>query len=660
MHFKFLIHRLFQCVLTLALLPALFPLPVVAQQEPSPIDVQLVVPAQAGPGLLFEVQIKYDAVDINAGADLNYNVFGPCRIWSRDPEPPNPIVNTWKPTADTAKGTIKIQIRVDEGTNGQTIRHQVEVRWGYKNHTVNATTEIKYVPPTATPTPTRRPTRATAQPTAAPPTATPEADILTLAQPTFIDTEGRPITATQVNQTIGLNIRYTSSTDLESAILTVSFAPDVANLDNSVYVDGKYVIELGTLAAATEETALFESPLLVHIRPYAEGGKTYSLQATVSLTAGDPTLMAEMQAEPIQINQPPTIEISTSVETEIVKAGGGIIIHAVCTNPGVTAAHWLKLQVEGLPEDFVLSPSEQSIDVIDADGGVVERLFTVHVPDDFTGFVTLNVVGLIDETRIESAPITVELAPPSKLILDAVAEQTQVQAGQAVYINVICTNEGRFIAESVTIKLIDTSGSLGVLFQDLGDVEPGESRQTVFVVEIPQDFAADATVALAAQAIAADGTLSQSQAIPVDVKCVPALTLEARAPTGSVRAGQPVEIVASVTNSSQCAAQNIIVRLLNLPQNFAQLESQSILELSPGQTRLLSFSLSVPKGYQGSVAFDVQAAADGGVVATAVNGSFSVGGVPMAFTILFWILVVVALAAIVIGLTLYFKHRQAG
>ncbi|MBN1937882.1 MAG: hypothetical protein JW934_24725 [Anaerolineae bacterium] len=661
MDFKPLLYRSTQLALALTLLLSLSVQPAFAQQEPSPIDIQLIVPAQVGPGQLFEVQIKYDAVDPNAGADLNYNVFGPCRIWSRDPEPPNPIVNTWKPTVSAAKGAIKIQIRVDEGTDGQTIRHQVEVRWGPKNRVFDATTTIRYVPPTATPTPTPRPTRSPAQPTPIPsPTVAPvpAAVALTLAQPSFVDIEGNLIVIAEVNQTVGLDIRYTSSIDLENALLTISFEPDVVNLDNAVYIDGHYVIDVPTLAASAEETVLFGSLLLAHIRPYAEGGETYELRATISLAAADDVATATAETEAIEVSQPTVIEIAASVETEIVQAGGGIIIHAVCTNPGATPVKWLKLQVEGLPEGFVLSPQEQSIDVIDADGGRVERLFTVRVPDEYTGFVTFNVVGLLDgATRIEAAPITVELSPPSKLILDAVAEQTLVRAGQAVYVNVICTNEGRFTAQEVTIKLIDTSGNLGVLFQDLGDIEPGESRQAVFVVEIPQDFAADATVSLAAQAVAADGTLSQSQAISIAIECVPVLALEAKSPTINVRAGQPAEIVASVTNSSQCAARNVTVSVSNLPQSFAQLGPQTILELGPGQTRLLSFSLSVPKGHQGSVTFDVQATADGGVLAPAVNGSFSVGGVPLAFTLLFWLLVVAAVTAIVVGSTLYFKNR---
>ena len=68
-----------------------------AQQEPSPISVELSVPAEAGPGSIVELVVRYDAVDLNAGADLNYNVFGPAHVLRRSPEPPNPIANTWYP-----------------------------------------------------------------------------------------------------------------------------------------------------------------------------------------------------------------------------------------------------------------------------------------------------------------------------------------------------------------------------------------------------------------------------------------------------------------------------------------------------------------------------------------------------------------------------------
>jgi|GEM_PF-6218244 len=634
-------------------------------QEPSPIDIQLVVPAQVGPGKFFEVQIKYDAVDLNAGADLNYNVFGPCRIWSRSPEPPNPIVNTWKPGPDAAQGVIKIQILVDEGTDGQTIRHQVEVRWGPKVRTFEATTTIKYVPPTATPTATPRPTRPPVKPTPVPPMSTPTpADVpagtqvsATLAQPTFVNANGEPVSAVTVNQTLGLALRYTSSTDLENVRLIIRFDPDIVNLDNYLYIEGQYVIELPTLNAATQETALFASPLSAHIRSYTEGGQEYSLQATVSLVLQDGTVIAQTQMSPVQVSQPTTVDITASVETQVVQAGGGIILHVVCANPGSVAVQWLKLQLEGLPEGFVLTPAEQSVDVIEA-GGRVERLFTIRVPDNFAGLLTFNVVGLLDGTRIEAAPITVELAPPAKLVLDAVAGQTQVKAGQVVYVNVICTNEGRLTARQVTIKLIDVSGSLGVLFQDLGDIAPGESRQAVFVVEIPKDFAASAGVSLAAQAIAADGTVSQSPAVEVAVTCVPALALEIKSPPVRVRAGQSTQVVVGVTNVSQCAAQNVTVSVVNLPPAFAQPAAQNLLELGPGQTRLLSFNLSVPKGYQGEIAFDVQAEADGGVVAPTVGGKVEVSAaVSTAFAVLFWSLVVIALIAIVVGLAMYFKNR---
>lgn len=639
-------------------LVVLIPRPAFAQQEPSPIDVQLVVPAQVGPGQLFEIQIKYDAVDLNAGADLNYNVFGPCRIWSRSPEPPNPIVNTWKPTPDTARGTIKIQIQVDQGTDGQTIRHQVEVRWGPKVRVFEATTAIKYIPPTATPTFTPRPTRPPATPTPTQPAATTAAPArVVLSRSNLVDASGNTVSAAQVNQTLGLDVRYTSSVALENVRLIIRFEPDVVNVDNSVYIDGNYVIELPTLNAVPQETSLFTSPLSVHLRPFAEGGEAYTLQATVSLVQGETTL-AETKVPPVQVGQPATVEMTASVEAEVVKSGGGIIVHVVCVNPGTVPVKWLKLQIEGLPEGFVLTPSEQSIDLLEPNGGRVERLFTVHVPKEFSGLLTFNAVGLLDEMRIESAPVTVELAPPSKLTLDAAAGQTEVKAGQVVYVNVMCTNEGRLAAEQVTVRLIDISGSLGVLFQDVGDIPPGESRRVVFVVEIPQDFPASADLALAAQAVAADGTVSQSQAVRVSVTCVPALALEIKSPDVRVRAGQPAQVVVGVINSSQCAARNITVAMVGLPQGFGQPAPQNLAELGPGQTRLLNFGLNPPKNYHGIAAFNIQAGADGGVIAPTVSGKLEViEAVPRSFVILFWSLVIIALIAIVVGLTMYFKNR---
>ena len=44
-----------------------------AQQEPSPVAVDLVVPEEAGPGSVIEVLIHFDAVDLNADTNLRWD-----------------------------------------------------------------------------------------------------------------------------------------------------------------------------------------------------------------------------------------------------------------------------------------------------------------------------------------------------------------------------------------------------------------------------------------------------------------------------------------------------------------------------------------------------------------------------------------------------------
>jgi hypothetical protein len=214
---------------------------VIAQEEPSPVEVELAAPQQAGPGQVIDVLLKYNVVDPNAGAIINYNLSGPGMIWTRTPEPPNPLVNTWGPKFNPAQGTIKIQVRIDEGTDGQKLQHQVEVKWGPKFQKYVAETTIKYVPPAPTPTPTRRP-----QPRPTQPLPTPVKPTLDLTSATFVSTgaEVQRLTTAEANQEIALDVLYTSSGTVENVTVRVWFEPDLVNIDGLEHTDTGYVLTI--------------------------------------------------------------------------------------------------------------------------------------------------------------------------------------------------------------------------------------------------------------------------------------------------------------------------------------------------------------------------------------------------------------------------------
>lgn len=633
------------------------------QEEPSPIVIELVVPAQVAPGQLFEVQIKYDAVDIKAGADINYNLYGPARIWQRDPEPPNPLFNTWEPRWDSAKGTIKIQVLAEEGTDGKAIQHEVEVRWGPKAHKFQAVTQIRYIPPTATPTMTPRATRPQPTPTS-PPVATPAPALatLTLTRAAFVDLNGNAIESGEVNQAILLAVLYSSNTSLENVSLIVRFDPDVINLDAAQYADGEYRLALPSLPSAPDGAPLPDSPLRGHIRPYVNGAEQYELRATVKLVPTEgatSNIPGEIIVKPIQIIQPVLLEVTARVETAFVKTGGSIIVHVTCENPGSTPAKWFTLQLDGLPEGFSVSPEEQTVDLVPENGGSVERLFTIRTSDGPAESVTFKALAILEQGRVESLPVTIELVAATDLGIDVVARQTSVSAGEVFYVDVLCTNDSPFDAQDVTVKLIDTTENLGVLFQDLGHIPSGESRQAVFVVQVPQEFATDALVALAAQAVTGDGTISQSQTVSVAVACIPVSGIKMQVPSGRVKSGQAAQVVVTVNNTSQCAARDLIVSLHELPIGFFVPAAQTIAELAPGETRHLTFDVLIPEKYQGDVTLKAHVTNEQGTQAETPFLTISVGTVSPTFTIIFLALAAIALLAIVIGTILYVKNKGA-
>jgi hypothetical protein len=628
-------------------------------QESSPIQVDIVAPQQANPGAIFEVSIQYDATDLNAGADLNYNVFGPCHIWRRDPEPPNPIVNTWLPTRDTARGTIKIQIAVDEGTDGQFIQHQVQVRWGSKSRTFSAQTEIKYVPPTPTMTPTRgstpqpQPTRPSATPTRSP------LPILKLLDVGLLDSEGTRMQSAETNQSFVLDILYTSSDALRDMEVLVRFDPDVVNLEGFPHTDEGYVIDLAELPAALETTSLSKPLIQGRIRPYPEGGATYELRAIAQFRAKAPVefvLPNAVASDAIPVRQVLLVNVQASVDATTARTGSSIIVHAICENPGSISIRGLVLHLTGFPAGFSVSPDDQAVELLSA-GASEQRLFTVHTPASFEGQVSFRAVATLDTAIIESKPVDVLMASPVPLELDISTTASTVYAGQSLLVESKCINNSSFTYKDVTAKLVDTSGNLGTLFQEIGDIAPGVSKDLVFVVDIPPDFPVDAFSTLAVQTVSEDGSLSESDSLPITIVCVSDFEVLVQPPVGRLQAGQSLEVVATVRNISQCTARDLFVSIEGLPENFTVPPAQKIVELAPGDSRYLSFSTQIPQGYRGTGNLTARLSHSGGSKIDSQAAVFSVGGVSMVFTIVFGILVVLSVAAVVVGTVLYVKHR---
>ena len=648
-------------VLAVAVLSLLATYAVYAQdEEPSPIELTIKIPQQVAPGQVLDVVIDYNAVDLNAGAILNYNLSGPGRIWTRSPEPPNPIANTWGPKFDPVKGTIKIQVRADDNTDGQVLKHEIEVKWGYKYKKYIIETKIKYVPPTPTPTSTPRP-----RPGPTKPAPTPTKPVLNLTEARFVEAENPAAAAqeAQANQPISLVVKYTSSADMDDVEVYVRFEPDLVNLVGVEPADdGGYLLPISSLLAAPDGASLPGSPFAGQIRADPNRGVQYELRAFVEVRVPEESISnvpSAVETEPLNVLQTLLVALRTYVDSDIVKTGGSIIVHAFCDNLGQVTVQDVRLRVEGLPDGFAILPGEQFISSIAA-GGTVERVFTLKSPAENEGKVSFIVVASVNngESMIESKSVSVQLNKPIPLAIDVTADRSAVRGGGKVYLNASCSNEGQFVAPDVTVRLIDTTGNLGVLLQAVGDIAPGETRDAVFVIEIPKDFPADVVSSLVVQALSTDGTVSEADPIPLTVACVPTFELVVQPPAGTFRGPQVAESVVVLRNTSQCTAREILLQVNGLPEGIETPAAQQIATLGPGESRHLSFRMEVPDGYpQGQVGFNVSASESLGTETVSPGVTFEVGGVSMLFTIVFGLLSIVAVGAIVFGFAAYFKRR---
>ena len=628
-------------------------------EEQSPIRIELVVPERSGPGSLIEVLVHYDLVDPNAGADLNYNVFGPCHVVKRDPEPRVPSANTWSPGHGMpAKGTIQIQVQVDPGTEGQAISHQVQVRWGSKSRSFSGQTSLVYIPPTPTPTPTPRPqvtaTRAAPEPTTIP------VPTLILTEVVFLNADGAVISSTDVNQQIRLRIGYSSTADIADLAAEVRFEPDVVNVDGLQQGPVGFLLSGLVLPAGDKPGgAVFDLPIKGRIRPYLEQESGYELHATVQLlpsAALTMTLSGSPASAVVQVTQSLLVTVQASLEANAVRAGGSAIVHVACENHGRTPVGPVKVSLVGLPVGLAASPAEQAIDRI-PDGGVEERLFTIHVPQSFEGPFTFTAAAQMGDIIIESPQTKAETVPAMPLMLEVSADRSTVQAGESLVLTAHVANPGRLQVEDIVARVVDSTQHLAGPDQSLGSLPSGETRDVTFVIDVPQDFPGDVVSSLIVQTVSKDGTISTSTPLSMPVLCRPRFEVLVQPFAGSLRSGQSAEVTSLVRNTSQCDARDLFVSVENLPAGFAPPAPQKVPELAPGGTRQMVFSLLVPPGYQGDGSLEVAVVDGGGNRARSQPIGVSVTALPTLSIVAFGLLALLAAIMALGGAVMYFRER---
>ncbi len=195
-----------------------------------------------------------------------------------------------------------------------------------------------------------------------------------------------------------------------------------------------------------------------------------------------------------------------------------------------------------------------------------------------------------------------------------------------------------------------------MLVQDVGDIPAGESREWVFVVQVPDDFPIDTEALLVLQTFSEEGMTSQSPEIKLTVACRPRLEALVEPPMGRLQGGDSVEAIALVKNTGHCAARDVSVSLVGLPDSFVQPPAQQV-ELAPDQVRYVTFNILVPQGYRGDAPLIVEASTEQGARSQSPPITMIVGGPSPAITIVFGLLILVVAITGVVGLVLYFRHR---
>ena len=85
--------------------------------------------------------------------------------------------------------------------------------------------------------------------------------------------------------------------------------------------------------------------------------------------------------------------------------------------------------------------------------------------------------------------------------------------------------------------------------------------------------------------------------------------------------------------------------------------AQVISELPAGGIRYITFNLAVPQAFRGEVSYWARAQESTEGQAQSEPAHFSVGGMPVAWSVVLGVLALLAIAAIVVGMVLYLRAR---
>jgi hypothetical protein len=317
----------------------------------------------------------------------------------------------------------------------------------------------------------------------------------------------------------------------------------------------------------------------------------------------------------------------------------------------------VRIKLAGLPEGHVAVPDVQVLDEVAADGGTEQRLITVRTAEGYDGPIEARVVASVGDATVMTEPVRVVSKAPIPLRLEASSSTSAVYGGEAAYIRVTAENVGSFPAKGVTARLIDVTGNLGVLMQEIGEIAAGESDEWVFVVDIPRDFPADTESTFVVQTVSADGLTSESAPVSLSITCRPQLEVYVEPPTGKIVGGQALEAIVLVKNVAPCVAREVRVGLEGLPGLFTVPPAQEITELPAGGIRYITFNLMAPQAFRGEVELSARASEVTGGSVLSEPARFEVGGMPIVWSVVLGVLAVLAIVAIVVGTVLYLRVR---
>ncbi len=335
------------------------------------------------------------------------------------------------------------------------------------------------------------------------------------------------VTADQSRVTAGeaidLHVSVQNSGNIGLTGLTVTTDPTVATCD-------------GDLADLDPDETRVVDCTYTTIDPDDVG--TWSVTATVD---GDQVDPLESDPAEVAVLAPGTADaaITAAADQDAVVAGEGIDLHATIENTGnvtltdVDLGHSAATTCDGDLDD--LDPDETR---------VVDCTYTTVDPDDvgtWSDEVTLTASEL-DPTGVTADPVLVSVAAPAPASeVSASADQTEVDAGEAVDLHVTIDNTGNVALTGLAVTAADEASCVG----PVADLAPDATvvvdctHVTALTDQGPYGFSA---------------TVDSDQLDPVTTDPVEvlvrraALEVTASAQEATVVAGQPVHVDLTVTN----------------------------------------------------------------------------------------------------------------